>query len=113
MWRVSKADTFSNTVTGECFKINHKFNYNDKCLLYLATCGIWNKEYTGQTTDSFRSRWSNHKSKIRKFVKNEKCMQEYLYSHYESEGHNGFRDDVSITLVDKSDGSDSTERETF
>ena len=31
-------------------------------------------------------------------------MEEYLYSHFESEGHNG---------IDKTDGSDPTKRETF
>ena len=40
-------------------------------------------------------------------------MQEYLYSHFESEGHNGFLEDVSITLIDKTDDSDPTEREIF
>ena len=81
--------------------------------MYLATCKICNKQYTGQTTDSFRSRWNNYKSKSRKFDRNEKCMQECLYSHFENEGHNGFLEDVSITLIDKTDGSDPTKRETF
>ena len=40
-------------------------------------------------------------------------MQEYLYSHFESEGHNGFLEDVSITLIDKTDGFNPTKRETF
>ena len=78
---ISETDTFSSTVTGESFKINHKFNCNDKCLVYLATCKICNKQYTGQTIDSFTSRWNNYKSKSRKFDRNEKCRQEYLYSH--------------------------------
>ena len=30
------------------------------------------------------------------------------YSHFESEGHNGFLEDVSMTLMDKTDGSDPT-----
>ena len=94
---ISETDTFSSTVSGEIFKINHKFNCNDKCLVYLATCKICNKQYTGQTTNSFRSRWNNYKSKN-------------LYSHFESEGHNGFLKDVSIVLIDKTDGSDSTKR---
>ena len=34
---ISETDTFSSTVTGESFKINHKFNCNDQCLVYLAT----------------------------------------------------------------------------
>ena len=40
-------------------------------------------------------------------------MQEYLYSHFESEGHNGFLGHVSITLTDKTDGFDPMKRETF
>ena len=37
---ISETDTFSSTVTAESFKINHKFNCNDKCLLCLATCNV-------------------------------------------------------------------------
>ena len=38
-----------------------------------------------------------------------------LFQHYISiaEGHNGFLEDVSITLIDKTDGSNPTKRETF
>ena len=56
---ISETDTFSSTATIESFKINHKFNCNDKCLVHLATCKICNEECTGQTTDSFRSWWNN------------------------------------------------------
>ena len=37
----------------------------------------------------------------------------YLYSHFESEWHNGFLENVSITLIAKTDESDPTKRETF
>ena len=40
-------------------------------------------------------------------------MQEYRYSHFENEGHNGFLEDMSIALIDKTDGSDPTKREIF
>ena len=40
-------------------------------------------------------------------------MQEYLYSHFECEEHNGFLEDLPIALIDKTDGSDTTERKTF
>ena len=39
-----------------------------------------------------------YKSKY--FDKNEKCMQKYLYCHFESERHNGFLGDVSVTLTE-------------
>ena len=32
-------------------------------------------------------------------------MQEYSYKHFESECHSGFCDDVSVILIDKTDGS--------
>ena len=30
-------------------------------------------------------------------------MQEYLYKHFYSDGHNGFLEDVTITLIHKTD----------
>ena len=33
-----ETDIFTSTATGESFKINHKFNCDDKCLIYLLTC---------------------------------------------------------------------------
>ena len=32
----------------------------------------------------------------------EACLQEHLFEHFNSEGHNGFLLDVSVTLIDKS-----------
>ena len=69
------------------------------------------KHYTGQTTGNFRGRWSNSKSKSKSFKRGEKCNQEHLYKHFENEGHTEFLDDVSITLIDKTDGSNPTKRE--
>ena len=42
-----ETDTFSSTVTGETFKINHK------------CCG---KQYVGETTEEFRFRLNHYKS---------------------------------------------------
>ena len=33
-------------------------------------------------------------------------MQKHLYRHFGSPGHTGFVSDVSITLIDKTDGSE-------
>ena len=38
-------------------------------------------------------------------------MQEHLYRHFSSPGHRGFLNDVSVTLIDKTDGSDPKIRE--
>ena len=110
---VTETDTFTSTVTGETFKINHHFDCDDKCLVYLMTCNKFKKQCTRQTTDQFRSRWNNYKSKNRSFDRGEQCMQEHLYKHFESERHSGFREDVSVILIDKTDGSNPTKRETY
>ena len=38
------------------------------------------------------------------------CMQEHLFRHFSSPGHNGFLKDVSITFIDKIDPSDPLKR---
>ena len=35
---VNETDSFTSTVTGETYKINHRFDYMEKCLIYLLTC---------------------------------------------------------------------------
>ena len=40
-------------------------------------------------------------------------MQPELFQYFHSEGHNGFLQDCSITLIDKTDGPDPTRREEY
>ena len=40
-------------------------------------------------------------------------MQPKLFEHFHSEEHNGFLQDCSITLTDKTDDSDPTRREEY
>ena len=40
-------------------------------------------------------------------------MQPLLFEHFSSNGHNDFLEASSITLIDKTDGSDSTRREEY
>ena len=110
---VKTTNEFSSSVTGEKFKINHKLNCNDKCLVYLLTCNKCHKQYVGQTTDAFRLRWNNYKSNSRKFDRGENCMQEHLYRHFQSDQHEGFLQDILVTLIDKTDGSEPTKRENY
>ena len=110
---ITETDTFTSTVTGETFKINHRFDCNDKCLVYLMTCNKCKKQCTGQTTDQFCSKWNNYKSKSRSFDRGEQCMQEHLYKHFEGECHSGFCEYVSVILTDETDGSSLIKRETY
>ena len=40
-------------------------------------------------------------------------MQPELFEHFHSEEYNGFLQDCSITLIEKTDGSDATRREEY
>ena len=40
-------------------------------------------------------------------------MQPLAFGHFSSNGYNGFLEDCSITLIDKTDGSDPTRTEEY
>ena len=94
-------------------KIKHCFDCDDKCLVYLFTCNNCRKQWTGQTSDHFCSGWNNLKSKRTSFDRGEQRMQEHLYKHFECESHLGFRDEIPVILINKTDGSNPTKRETY
>ena len=103
---VTETDTFSSTVTGETFQIKHELNGDDKCLIYLFKCKVCYKHYVGETTDAFRLRWNNYKNNDKKFQRNESYMQQHLYERSFTAKVNGFLRNVSISLIDKTDGHD-------
>ena len=89
-------------------------NCDSKCLIYLLSCKKCSKQYTEETVDNFiRLRWNNYKKNDRKFLRGECCMQEQLFRHFYSEGHEGFLKDVSVTLIDKTDASDRKKRKNY
>ena len=108
---VCETDTFSSTVTGETFKIDHNHNCDDKCLIYLFTCECCGKQSVGKTTGEFRFRWTNYKCNDRKYTRNEDCFQEHLFRHFHSGEHPGFLKNVKVTLIDKTNGQNPNRRE--
>ena len=73
-------------------------------------CGLQN---VGSTTDKFRLCWSNYKENDRKALRGEEHMQPELFEHFAADNHSCFLTDCSITLIDKTDGSDPTRREEY
>ena len=110
---VIETDTFTSTVTGESFKINHKFNCDDRCLIYLLTCNQCRKQYVGQTVDNFRFRWNNYKCNCYKHAKGESVKQQHLCDHFMLEDHTHFVNDVPIIFIDKTDPTDPLKREQY
>ena len=86
---LTETDTFSSVATGETFQINCELNCDGNCFNYLLKCKVCKKQYVEETADAFRLRWNNWKENDREFQRNESCMQQYLYEHFYSEGHNG------------------------
>ena len=77
-------DTFDSFTTKKSYKINHKLDCNDKCLIYLFNCRTCGKQYTGKTADHFRYRWNNYKMEARKADSGdmENVKQKFLQSHF-------------------------------
>ena len=58
-------------------------------------------------------RWKNYRNCRREAERREDHMQKYLHYHFLSEDHDGLLNNVEITLIDKTDPSDSERREEF
>ena len=110
---VTESNTFSSSVDKKEYVVNHSFNCIDKCIIYLLTCNKCKMQYVGKTVDDFRLRWNNYKDNNRKYLRKESCMQQYLFEHFSSGGHNSFLDDVSIIFIDKTDPKDPNKREDY
>ena len=77
---------FTSFTTKKIYKINSSFDCNNKCLIYLLSCKSCSKQYVGNTTNHFRSRWNNYKSDVRKAESGdmENVKQRFLQSHFYS-----------------------------
>ena len=75
------------------------------------TCKSYGKQYVGNTTVHFRSRWNNYKSDVRKA----ECgnMENVKQKCFLQSDHQGFLKDVEFRLIDKTQTSDPTKREFY
>ena len=95
--------------------MNHSFDCNDKCLIYLSNCKSCGKQYVGNTTDHFRSRRNNYKSDGRKAESGDmgNVKQKFLQSYFLQCDHQGFLKYVEVRLIDKTQISDLTKGEFY
>ena len=108
-----ETDTFQSFVDKKVYKINDRFTCSDKCLVYLLSCKVCGRQYTGQTVDEFRYRWNNYKDNNRKSLRGGEHKQAGFFAHFQSLDHNGFLEDTEITFIDKTVPFDLTRREDF
>ena len=55
-------DVFQSFVTKVSYRINHKFDCDSKCIIYLFSCKTCGLQYVGSTVERFRIRWNNYKN---------------------------------------------------
>ena len=112
---IKVSDTFDSFTTKKSYKMNHKFDCIDKCLIYLFSCRTCSKHYMGKTTDCFKYRWYNYKMEARKAENNdmENVKQKFLQSYFLQDDHKSFLEDVEVRLIDKTHGSHPIKREYY
>ena len=62
---INEMDTLESSQTNEKCKINHSFNCNDKCSIYLLICKVYGLQYLSSTTGKLHFRWNNYKEENR------------------------------------------------
>ena len=97
---IEESDSFSSTVTGNCFKINHRLGCNKSCLICLLPCKVCKKRYSGKRVDKFKLRWNKYKGSDRNFRGGD-IKEMSLHQHFVKEELNGFIEDINNYLTDK------------
>ena len=110
---VNNTNVFQSFVTKESYKINHKFDCDSKCIIYLFSCKACGLKYVGSTVERFRFKWNNYKNYQREAAQGGTPPQNFFQEHFLSEGHHGLVNNCEITLRDKTDSSNPTSREFF
>ena len=82
-------------------------------ILYLFSCKTCGLRYVGCTAERFRFRLNNYKNCHREAARGGTPPQSLFHRHFLSEGRHGLVNYCEITLIDKSDSSDTTRRELF
>ena len=94
-------------------KIYHKFDCNEKRLVYLITCNNCLKQYVGETVNMFRSRWTSYKDNSSKLDRGEDCMQRHLFEYFQLPVHTVFLQDTYVTLIDKTNPRATNKRKDY
>ena len=78
----------------------------------FLTCNVCLKQYFGQTFE-FGYRWNNYKNNGHNYQEYGTCIQQQSFEHFSEDEHHNFLEDVSITLIDKTDLLNTLQRENY
>ena len=90
------------------------FDCNSICVVYLPTCRICKKQYTGSTITRFSERSDQYKSNWKLYGEERRNFkQKKLLKHFYSHGHHGTHSDMTVQIIDFCDPNDQEKRENF
>ena len=98
---ISQGSTFVSNVTKKSYNVvspNLSMDCTSDNVVYLITCKKCGIQYVGETSQKLRSRFSNHRNRLKKLT------NLYLYHHFSSDGHSV--DDMSIMPIEELPSSD-------
>ena len=111
--RLKKEGSSFEDGRGHMYYINFGFDCDSAGVIYLLNCKRCSKIYVGSTVTSFRKRFNNHKSSLKRLGKGQRGIAgEHLYAHFLEEGHKGI-EDIQVKIIDLTDVNDPTYREGF
>ena len=94
---IEPGSKFKSFVTQKSYKINFRFDCNSSDVIYLISCKICGRQYTGTTVTRFRERFNQYKSNVNLYSQGVRgMMQEKMISHFFTENHNGCSKDMSV-----------------
>ena len=94
---------FTSKVTGWEYVINYELNCNSENVVYLLSCKRCAMQYVGSTTNRFRTRFNNHKSRLnamRNLSLEARSEEELVYQQFFLGEHRGL-DDVKLRIIYK------------
>ena len=76
---ITEADSFTCSNDQTSFKINHRFDCNERYLIYLITCNRCLKQYVGPTVDGIIIRITQESLKEENTACKDTCMSTLIY----------------------------------
>ena len=105
---------FKSRLTMEIYKTNFHFDCNSLCVVYLITCKVCKKQYTGSTVTKFRARFNQYKSNLNLYGEGRRgFFQEKLMEYFFNHGQNGLNKDMMVQIIDFCYPNDQEKREDF
>ena len=94
---------FMSKATGKQYSINYNFNCNSCNVVYLFSCKVCGIQYVGSTINRFRTRFNNHRSRLRKHNSlgvEQREADDIIYRHFNSSQHDGI-ESMIVQIIDQ------------